>query len=290
MDAQPKSVLVGVDGSACAQQALVWAAADAAARGAGLTVAAVVELPRLADVPMTAQLLDTAGRTGQTIADKAAARARAMTPGTTVVSRIATGDAAAELLRLATGIGTEEVVVGSRGDGGFAALLLGSVGCQVAAHADRPVVVVRGDAAAGGPVVVGLDGSDHSEIALEYGFGYADRHRLPLLVLHVDAPDVFMYPMVPTPYPVPQELARIRTQITLATEEIVGRWAAKYPGVRADSAVRAGQAAEQLIEASRDAALLVVGSRGHGRLTGMLLGSVSQAAVRHAHCPVAVVR
>jgi nucleotide-binding universal stress UspA family protein len=289
MDAQPMGVLVGVDGSACAQRALVWAAADAAVRGTRLTVAAVVELPRLADVPITAQLLDTAARTGRTIADKAATRARAMTPGTAVDSRVATGGAAAELLRLATA--AEEVVVGSRGDGGFATLLLGSVGCQVAAHADRPVVVVRGDAAAvGGPVVVGIDGSDHSEIALEYGFGYADRHRLPLLVLRVDAPDVFMYPMVPTPYPVPQELARIRTEITLATEEVVGRWAAKYPGVRVDSAVRAGQPAEQLIEASREASLLVVGSRGHGRLSGMLLGSVSQAAVRHAHCPVAVAR
>jgi nucleotide-binding universal stress UspA family protein len=288
MDAQPMGVLVGVDGSACAQQALVWAAADAAARGTGLTVAAVVELPQLADVPITAQLLDTAARTGRIIADKAAVRARAMTPGTAVDSRVSTGGAAAELLRLATG--AEEVVVGSRGDGGFAALLLGSVGCQVAAHADRPVVVVRGDATTGGAVVVGIDGSDHSELALEYAFGYADRHRLPLLALRVDAPDVFMYPMVPTPYPVPQELARIRTEITLATEEVVGRWAAKHPGVRVESAVRAGQPTEQLIEASREAALLVVGSRGHGRLSGMLLGSVSQAAVRHAHCPVAVVR
>lgn len=288
MDAQRMGVLVGVDGSACAQQALVWAAADAAARGTGLTVAAVVELPRLADVPITAELLDNAARTGQTIADKAATRARAMTPGTAVVSRIATGGAAAELLRLATG--AEEVVVGSRGDGGFAALLLGSVGCQVAAHAHGPVVVVRGAAAAGGPVVVGIDGSGHSEIALEYAFGYADRHRLPLLVLHIDAPEVFMYPMVPTPYPVPQEMARIRAAITLGTEEVVGRWAAKYPGVPVESAVRAGTPTEELIGASREAALLVVGSRGHGRLTGMLLGSVSQAAVRHAHCPVAVVR
>jgi nucleotide-binding universal stress UspA family protein len=288
MDARPMGVLVGVDGSACAQQALVWAAADAAARGTGLTVATVVELPRLADVPISAQLLDTAARTGETIADQAAGRARAMAPGTAVGSRVATGGAAAELLRLATG--TEEVVVGSRGDGGFAALLLGSVGCQVAAHADRPVVVVRGNAAADGPVVVGIDGSDHSEIALEYGFGYADRHRLPLLVLRVDAPDVFMYPMVPAPYPVLQELTRVRAGIVSDTEEVVAAWAAKYPGVRVDSAVRAGQPTEQLIEASREAALLVVGSRGHGRLTGMLLGSVSQAAVRHAHCPVAVVR
>jgi nucleotide-binding universal stress UspA family protein len=288
MDAQPMGVLVGTDGSACAQQALTWAAADAAARGTRLTVATVVDLPLLADVPVTVQLLEDAARSGRTVAETAATRARAMSPATAVDTRVATGSAAAELLRLATG--AVEVVVGSRGAGGFTALLLGSVGCQVAAHADRPVVVVRGVAGTGGPVVVGVDGSDHSEIALEYGFDYADRHRLPLLAVRVDTPDVFMYPMVPAPYPVPQELARIRAEITVATDQLVARWAAKYPGVRVDSAVRDGQAAEQLMEASREAELLVVGSRGHGRLAGMVLGSVSQAAVRHAHCPVAVVR
>jgi nucleotide-binding universal stress UspA family protein len=139
-------------------------------------------------------------------------------------------------------------------------------------------------------VVVGVDGSDHAETALEYGFAYADRHGLPLLALHVYAPDTFAYPMAPTPYPVPQELERIRADATRATEELVGRWSAKYPDVQADRAVEEGQAAHQLVDASRGAALLVVGSCGHGRLVGMVLGSVSQAAVRHAHCPVAVVR
>jgi nucleotide-binding universal stress UspA family protein len=151
-------------------------------------------------------------------------------------------------------------------------------------------VVVRGTATPGGQVVVGIDGSAHSEIALEYGFGYADRHRLPLLALRADTPDLFLNPMLPAPYPVPQELARARAEVVAATDEAVGRWAAKYPDVRVESAVRDGQAVEQLIDASHGAALLVVGSRGHGRLAGMVLGSVSQAAVRHAHCPVAVVR
>jgi nucleotide-binding universal stress UspA family protein len=151
-------------------------------------------------------------------------------------------------------------------------------------------VVVRGRTTPGGRVIVGVDGSDQAETALEYGFAHADRHGLPLLALHVYTPDAYAYPMAPTPYLVPQELDRIRADAAHATEELVSRWSAKYPDVRTDWAVEEGQAAHQLVDASREAALLVVGSRGHGRLVGMVLGSVSQAAVRHAHCPVAVVR
>ncbi|WP_258563551.1 universal stress protein [Streptomyces phytophilus] len=63
-----------------------------------------------------------------------------------------------------------------------------------------------------------------------------------------------------------------------------------YPGVRVERTAVEGSARELLIEASRDAGLLVTGARGRGGFTGLLLGSVSHALLQHAHCPVAVVR
>ncbi|HST65641.1 MAG TPA: universal stress protein [Mycobacteriales bacterium] len=278
-------VFVGVDQSACSREALAWAAADAAARHTRLTVASVVDLPRLGDVPLTGQLLDAARRAVQNTVDAAVARARTLAPGLAVEGRVLSGNPAAELLLLADG--ADEIVVGSRGTSELAALLLGSVGTQVAEHAHGPAVVVR-ERPAPGPVIVAIDNSPHSDAALEYGFAYADRHGLPLVALHVYTLAAFAYPVMP--YPVAEELAVIQVEAARTAEQNVSRWTEKYPDVEARTEVVEGRAVHQLVEASRTASLLVVGTRGHGGLTGMLLGSVSHGALRHAHCPVAIAR
>ncbi len=183
-------------------------------------------------------------------------------------------------------------MVGSHGTSGFSALLVGSVGSQVAEHASCPAVVVRGSAHAG-PVVVGIDTSERGQAALEYGFAYADRHGLPLVVLHVYTLGAFVYPLMPypvPPYPIAEELARIRMEAGRTIEQSVGTWTGKYPDVPVRTDIVEGPAAHELVEASRTAGLLVVGTRGHGGLAGMLLGSVSHAVVRHAHCPVVIAR
>lgn len=289
MNTEGIGVLVGVDESACSQEALAWAAADAAAQRVPLTIATVVDLPRLADVPLSAELVGTAEFAARRQVDAAVARTRDVVGDVPVEGRVLTGDAAAELLRMAEG--AKEVVVGSHGAGRFGRLLIGSVGGRVAEHAPCPAVVVRSRPVTG-PVVVGIDNSPHSEAALEYGFAYAARHEVPLVALHVYPPDV-VYPM--TPYPMPayraeEELARIRAEALRAVEHGLRKWTEKYPevGVRAD--VAEGGAAQKLVEACRTASLLVVGTRGHGGLAGMLLGSVSHAVLRHAHCPVVVAR
>jgi len=289
MSIEELGVLVGVDGSACGDQALDWAASDAAARRTGLAVMTVSDLPRIADVPLSADVMVAAMDEARRTAGAGAARARQLTPGVVVEARVTSGNPAGELLRMAVGV--DEVVVGSRGHGGFAALMLGSVAGHVAAHAHCPVVVVRGHAAAGGRVVVGADGSERGEAALEYAFAYADRHGLPVHALSVYAP-----PMVPGPSSLAPalpysgtEMTPIRDTVARRTAETVEHWSAKFPNVRATWAVDKGSPARLLVQASEHTSLLVVGSHGHGELAGMVLGSVSQAAVRHAHCPVAVV-
>jgi nucleotide-binding universal stress UspA family protein len=207
-----------------------------------------------------------------------------------VNGRVLAGDPAAELLRLADR--AEEVVVGSHGTGQFGRLLIGSVGGRVAEHASCPAVVVRGDTTAD-RVVVGIDSSPRSEPALRYAFDYADVHGKPLVVLHAYTLGTFAYPFVPypvPPYPIAEESARIRAEATRSAENSLGLWTEKYPEVEVSVQVVEGPAAHELVDASRTAGLLVVGTRGRGGLTGMLLGSVSHAVLRHAHSPVVIAR
>ncbi|HEY7101457.1 MAG TPA: universal stress protein [Mycobacteriales bacterium] len=284
-------VLVGVDESACSQQALAWAAADAAAKRVPLTIAGVVDLPRLADVPISRELVDAAQLATRQRIDTVAARTHDLTPGVPVRGRVLTGDPAAELLQLAAG--ADEVVVGSHGTGRFGRLLIGSVGGRVAEHAPCPAVVVRGGDRTDGRVVVGIDTSPHSEPALDYGFAYADAHGVPLVALHVYTIGAFVYPVMPyptPPYPVVEEMERFRAEALRTAEHTLGKWTEKYPDVDVRIEVTEGPAARELVNSTRSAGLLVVGTRGHGGLAGMLLGSVSHAVLRHAFCPVAIAR
>jgi nucleotide-binding universal stress UspA family protein len=183
--------------------------------------------------------------------------------------------------------------VGSHGAGRFGRLLIGSVGGRVAEHASCPAVVVRGGERTDGRVVVGIDTSPHSEPALDYGFAYADAHGVPLVALHVYTIGAFVYPIMPypiPPYPVVEETDRLRAGAFRTAEHSLGRWTEKYPDVEVRVEATEGPAARELVNSSRSAGLLVVGTRGHGGLAGMLLGSVSHAVLRHAFCPVAVAR
>lgn len=288
MNTEGIGVLVGVDQSACSQQALAWAAADAAAKRVPLTIAGVVELPILADVPISRELVSTGESAVRERIDTAVARTRD-TAGIPVHGRVVTGDPAAGLLQLAAG--ADEVVVGSHGAGRFGRLLLGSVGGRVAEHAPCSAVVVRGGERSDGRVVVGIDTSPHSEPALDYGFAYADAHGVPLVALHVYTIGAFVYPIMPypaPPYPVVEEMDRFRAEAFRTAEHSLGKWTEKYPDVDVRIEVTEGPAARELVNSSRTAGLLVVGTRGHGGLAGMLLGSVSHAVVREAHCSVMV--
>jgi nucleotide-binding universal stress UspA family protein len=170
--------------------------------------------------------------------------------------------------------------------------VLGSVGAEVAAHAPCPVIVVRGEAHERHEVVVGVDASDRSHRAVEYAFGYAARHGGRVHAVHAVHPvrdravSLPMPPVSARPWMAPEHHLTARELLA----DAVAPWALKYPAVEVEITVVDGSAAWALVQASKGAALVVVGSRGHGGFTGLLLGSVSQALLRHADCPVAVVR
>lgn len=200
---------------------------------------------------------------------------------------IAAGSPAAVLIDSSSG--GQLLVVGGRGHGGFAGLLLGSVSEAVSRHASCPVLVVREDRTGiddgdGRPIVVGVDGSPGSLEALRVAAEAARTLSCPLEVLSVwHEPTSFMggYPLGLTWSP--EEDAR--AALVRSLETVLGPEPA--PGV--SGIVREGRAASVLIRAAAHARALVVGARGHGGFQGLLLGSVSDECVRHSLAPVLVV-
>jgi nucleotide-binding universal stress UspA family protein len=214
-----------------------------------------------------------------------------------VTTSTAYGNPAALIVAASRGAGL--VVVGARGRGALASALLGSTSIDVAAHAHVTVVVVR-EFPTPLPqrpgVVVGTDGSDESDAAVAAAFHEADRRDLPLTVVHAWLLDYAAsgagygagYGVI-----VPGH-ADIRRQVGEAavavTAESIAGWSEKYPDVVVRQHVVNAHPVQALVDHSAGAELLVVGSRGRGGFAGLLLGSVSQGVLHHAHCPVMVVR
>ncbi|TMR90765.1 universal stress protein [Nonomuraea basaltis] len=270
-------VVIGCDTSPSAQEALRWGAAEAAARKVPLTVCRAWEWP-YHEWPGELVPLELARRPAQRLVKEAAAWARRLCPEVPVNTLTDRGLPAGILTELSRD--AELIVVGTRGYGGLGGLVAGSVSTHVASHADCPVIVTRGrpDERDVHEVVVGFDGSPPSVAAL--GFAAMEAHRLAaplkaLIAYRERGSDAGM-----------QE-PRIEAQ-GLAWRELIS-WQRRYPELQADAEFVDEPARPALLEAAQKARLLVVGARGLGEIRGLLLGSVSQAMLHHAPCPVAVV-
>jgi nucleotide-binding universal stress UspA family protein len=275
---QPGPVLVGVDGSASARAAVDLGAWEAKRRRVPLLLVHGYqdELPHATYGLVTRAPVVSAVRDGaRSMLEDIENRTHAAHPGLTVRSTLVGGGGASSLVELSRGASL--VVVGCRGSGGFAGLLIGSVGAQVAMYSHAPVIVVRppggpGTPVADAPVVVGVDGSSSSTDVLGFAFDEARHRGVPLVAVHATRDQA------PGADPAG------------ALADTLAAWAEKFPDVPVIPVVRPTEPAPALIEASRDAGLIVVGNRGHGGFARLLLGSVSHALIGHAACPVAVVR
>lgn len=267
--ASTQTVLAGVDGSQQSLHAARWAAAEAYQRCAPLRLVFINNDPARTEY-------------AQQSVREAAASCRESTPEVDVSEEIATGDPIEQLIGASRQ--AKLVVVGSRGHGSFALALLGSVSAALAAHAHSPVVVVHGEGTCTGPVVVGVDDSPHSRAAL--GFGYAAARRCGVELIAVQAWHAEGLLSVPLP-PEDQDLVRQRAEWSLGQQ--MEDWQARFPDVRAHAVVCRSHPVAALVDAARDAQLLVVGHRGRGGFTGLYLGSVASGVLRHAQCPVAVI-
>jgi nucleotide-binding universal stress UspA family protein len=281
-------VVVGVDGSSSSWQAMRWAVAQARRTGSRLRVVAAYQ-PRWPADEFTAAVEPdpiTLARTEAVVAEMVTA-ARAAAPGTVVDGLSVYGPTVPVLMAAATDGAL--IVVGSRGHGGFSGLLVGATGLQLATHADGPVVVARGDVdASTGPVLVGADGSPGARAALAAAFDEADTRHCTVMAVRAY--------QVPTPAwsqriePVDFDGTRLRAAELSALRDLVEPWREKYPHVPVETVVTHGDAASVLTAMSTAAQLVIVGTRGHGGFTGLLLGSVGQKLLHHGHCPVMIAR
>jgi nucleotide-binding universal stress UspA family protein len=284
---EPLPVVVGVDGSESALEASRWAAREAGRRGVGLRVVQAFCWPQSHHVGGVGRGQQSVlRRMAEEQLSAAAAAAAEAAAGGSVETALVEGTPVAVLV--AESRVAQLVVVGSRGLGGFSGLLLGSVAVGLAAHAAVPVAVVRGsgaDAAADGPVVVGVDGSPIGEAALAAAYEAAAARRVPLVAVHTWW-DVLLDPS----FGPLVEWDVIEDEAHRVLGERLAGWAEKYPEVEVRRVVERDKPAHALLEQAAGAQLVVVGSRGRGGLAGMLLGSVSHSLLHHSPCPVLVVR
>jgi nucleotide-binding universal stress UspA family protein len=285
--------LVGLDGSEHARDALNWARAVATADErivvlhandvpllTGYEVAPVVD-PAEADAASREFVADVVGEVEDPRLD----------------GRIIEGSAGRALVDAAETIGPDAVVVVGHGGSGKASLLLGSTAHHVIHHTRHPVVVVRGEVRL--PVrrlVVGIDGSDEGDapderslVALRWALRLPGAERVE--VSHADfVPGVAAGPVrepgLESEDATEEDDVRLRTAIDLATDGtgVAPSGAAVVP------VVAGGTGAFALIEASREADLVVIGTRGRPGLVELIVGSTTLEVLAHAHCPVAVVR
>lgn len=265
------TVFAGVDGSESASRAALWAAADAARQHASLHLVLAYDTRREQD------------RAEQTVRD-IAERCRTAHPGLHIADEAVRADPVDDLLSRRAW----SIVVGSRGHGAFRNAVLGSVSTAVAAHADCPVVVIRGKTtdpeATGshaGPVVVGIGPSRTSPPAVRFAFAAAERHEAELIAVQA-VPDAYLLPNVAGD--------QHRQDVQEAAEEqvsgLLSECQDQHPGVVVRRVTSGQHPVEALCEQAEAARLAVVGKQ---RRSAARLGPTALGTLHHAPCPVAVV-
>ena len=292
-----RGILVGVDRSASSMAAVNWAAGDAAMRNVPLTLMHVVApvVPAVApwpEIPIPQDYFERQDDEARRILEDARRVVADSTPtgrhtaiGPPFVYSVVVHGPIVSTLVNESKI-ADMMVVGCRGEGAFNRILFGSVSTGLVNHAHCPIAVVHDEAPpppAQAPVLVGIDGSPASELATEIAFGEAFRRGVDLVALHAWS-DVSMADVPGLDFPT------IEVQAQEALAKWLTGWQEHYPGVTVRRVVVRDQPARQLVEHSKSAQLVVVGSHGRGGFTGMPLGSVSTAVAQAARTVVIVAR
>lgn len=249
---------------------ILWAAGEAAARGAELYLVTAVPAVAPTEQYLPADAADARRQAGRAHLTDAAEKAKAAHPGLVVTTDVVAGDPVGVLRRAAEV--ADLLVVGADDQSPFAEAITGSVPGSLLTTAPCPLVVVphAGRAIAeDAPVLAAVDESGTSQAALAYAFAAAHRSARPLVVLRC----------------LPAENTGSARQALALTA-----FRQLYPGVEVTEDVAVGDPKDVLARRSRSAALLVLGSRGHGRLASTLFGSVGRDLIRRSACPVVVAR
>jgi nucleotide-binding universal stress UspA family protein len=285
-------ILVGVDGSASSKVAVAWAARDAAMRGVRLTLVHVLAPPVVMpfpETPMPPGYMEWQEEQGQRFI-RDAFKIVEQTTGASGPPEVGSETVIGSTVPTLVDLSKEAVmmVVGSCGHGWLRRSLMGSVSSNLVRHAHCPVAVIH-DAdpsmphPSGAPVVVGVDGSPVSDVATALAFEEASFRGVELVVVYAwHDTNIFDVPGI--------NVSAMQADGERVLAEQLAGWRERYPDVKMRRVVVCDRPADQLIEQSHSAQLVVVGSHGRGGFTGMLLGSVSVAVVQSARVPVIVAR
>ena len=285
---KPYGIVVGVDGSAASDAAVFWAARDAAMRNVPLHLVHMFNtfVPTFPQIPMPSGVAEWQEDDGRKVLEQAvkiAADAMPTDRKISITSEVKCSPPVPTLVDLSEE--AEMIVVGCNGRGAVGRVVLGSVSSGVVHGAKCPVAVIRAEASYvprsdRAPVLVGIDCSPTSELALAIAFDEASFRGVELTALHAWSDlAVYQLPWVEWASEAERNLA-----------EYLSGWRERYPDVKVNRVVTLDHPGRALIEESESAQLVVVGSHGRGGVTGMLLGSVSNAVVHSVHAPVIVAR
>ncbi|MFD5257551.1 universal stress protein [Streptomyces bobili] len=296
-----RTVVAGIDGSSESRAAAEWAAREAKLRGLPLTLVHVWQpVPEpMAQAPLLGA--ETQQHWSERIPREMAEGLRLRHPGVEITQRQLTGTPADVLAEAAKD--AELLVLGSRALSGLGGFLVGSVGLSVVAHTDIPVILVRaGEQAADEhvmdpagipsaaapyrPVVLGLDVEKPDDSVLAFAFEEAARRDTALHVVHAWTLAPYYVYSLPAAPEIGAELGR---QEAAALAGLLRPWRAKYPDVEVVEISRTGTAADRVLDASREASLVVVGRRIRRSPFGTHIGPVAHAVLHHSTAPVAVV-
>ncbi len=273
-------IIAAVDGSPSSLHAALWAAAEAAERRQPIRLVHAVDTNSLAYGAWLAPgraYFDLLRSDGEHILADSRAEVLGRYPDLDVTVAVRMSGPAAALVEESDG--ALLLVVGARGTGGSTEIRVGSSVVAVAEHAHCPVAVIRGNHAdetppIDGPVVVGVDGSPLSDAAVAAAFDEASWRRADLVAVHAWT----------EPFSYSRAMHTGWDEATADDKEVLAErlagWQEKYPDVTVRRVVDRNTPARSLLENAVPAQLLVVGSRGHGGFTGLLLGSTSQALIQ----------
>ncbi|RAG86796.1 universal stress protein [Streptacidiphilus pinicola] len=277
-------LIVGFDGSKPSLAAAEWAAGEAMLTGSPVRLV-LAHWPHREGTPvpdayvrLQSEAVDLLGRTVEDL------RARHL--GLQVDYELLAGEAPTQLLHAAEHGST--LVLGSRGTGGFAGLLLGSTALETAGRAEYPVVLVRDHADPRLPrhdVVLGLELGEGRAPVIEFALAEAERRNSALRVVHAWLPSIWW--AIGTLPPGDAERTAIQEDVTEKLQALLQPLAEKYPRVRLHIDVRTGSAAHILVDEANHAGLLVLGRRRQRAVSA--LGPAAHAAVHYGHSAVAIV-
>jgi nucleotide-binding universal stress UspA family protein len=285
-------IVVGVDGSTASTAAVRWAARRASKRNTGLTIvhASPPVVPETSLVewsgPTPSDVMRAQEEQARRLIHDAAKTANDTAGGLRIQAKVILTAPVPALLELSND--AQIVVVGRRGRSALAGVLLGSVSIATIHRARCPVAVINDEppaeaASTDAPVLVGIDGSPASERATAIAFDEASWRGVELVALHAAYDS--------DPFGIHQlEWAAAEPKANEALAERLAGWQERYPDVRVRRVVVFDRPAHHLVEQAKTAQLVVVGTRGHGEFTELLLGSVSAAVVQATRTPVIVAR